>query len=53
LAYSDGVKGDRPPFDPVMNFKVLMIQIANTPPDERTEYLGTMPSVDLAIPAFA
>ena len=37
LAYSDGAKGGRPPFDPVLMFKVLVIQTANTLPDERTE----------------
>src|ERR1700730_16647042 len=26
LAYSDGAQGGRPPFDPVMMFKVLVIQ---------------------------
>jgi transposase, IS5 family len=39
LAYSDGSRGGRPPFDPVMMFKVLVIQTANTLSDERTEYL--------------
>ena len=39
LAYSDGTKDGRPPFDPVMMFKVLVIQTANTLSDERTEYL--------------
>ena len=39
LAYSDGAKGGRPPFDPVMMFKVLVIQTANTLSDERAEYL--------------
>jgi IS5 family transposase len=39
LAYSDGSKGGRTPFDPVMMFKVLVIQTANTLSDERTEYL--------------
>jgi transposase, IS5 family len=39
LAYSDGSKGGRPPFDPVMMFKVLVIQTVNTLSDERTEYL--------------
>jgi transposase, IS5 family len=39
LAYSDGARGGRPPFDPVMMFKVLVIQTANTLSDERTEYL--------------
>ena len=39
LAYSDGSKGGRPPFNPVLMFKVLVIQTANTLSDERTEYL--------------
>jgi len=29
LAYSDGARGGRPPFDPVMMFKVLVIQTTN------------------------
>ena len=39
LAYSDGVQGGRPPFDPVMMFKILVIQATNNLSDERTEYL--------------
>ena len=39
LAYSDGSQGGRPPFDPVMMFKVLLIQAANNLSDERTEFL--------------
>ena len=39
LAYSDGSRGGRPPFDPVMMFKLLVIQTINTLSDERTEYL--------------
>ena len=39
LAYSDGSQGGRPPFDPVMMFKILVIQAANTLSDERTEFL--------------
>jgi IS5 family transposase len=39
LAYSDGSEGGRPPFDPVMMFKVLVIQAANNLSDERTEFL--------------
>jgi len=39
LAYSDGSKGGRPPFDPVLIFKILVIQTLNTLSDERTEYL--------------
>lgn len=39
LAYADGAKGGRPPLDPVMMFKVLVIQAAHTLSDERAEYL--------------
>lgn len=39
LAYSEGSQGGRPPFDPVMMFKVLVIQAANSMSDERTEFL--------------
>ena len=39
LAYADGTKGGRPPLDPVMMFKVLVIQAANNLSDERAEFL--------------
>lgn len=39
LSYSGGLQGGRPPFDPVMMFKVLVIQAANNLSDERTEFL--------------
>ncbi|GEL51992.1 hypothetical protein ATR01nite_30670 [Acetobacter tropicalis] len=39
LAYSDGSKGGRPPFDPVLMFKILVIQTLNNLSDARTEYL--------------
>ena len=39
LAYSDGKKGGRPPFDPVMMFKVLIIQAQNNLSDDRAEFL--------------
>lgn len=39
LSYADGAKGGHPPLDPVMMFKVLVIQAANTLSDERAEYL--------------
>ena len=39
LSYSDGAKGGRPPCDPVMMFKVLVIQAHNNLSDERTEFL--------------
>jgi IS5 family transposase len=38
LAYSDGAQGGRPPFDPVLMFKILIIQ-ANNLSDERAEFL--------------
>ena len=31
LAYSDGAQGGRPPFDPVMMFKILVIQAMTAP----------------------
>ena len=39
LAYSDGAKGGRPPYDPVLMFKILVIQAQNNLSDERTEFL--------------
>jgi transposase len=39
LSYADGTQGGRPPFDPVMMFKILVIQATNNLSDERTEYL--------------
>jgi transposase, IS5 family len=39
LAYSSGAQGGRPPFDPVMMFKILVIQAANNLSDERAEFL--------------
>src|SRR3954464_11947687 len=39
LAYSENGQGGRPPFDPVMMFKILVIQAANNLSDERTEFL--------------
>jgi len=39
LAYSEGLQGGRPPFDPVLMFKILVIQTANNLSDERTEFL--------------
>ena len=39
LAYSEGAQGGRPPFDPVMMFKILVIQAANNLSDERSEFL--------------
>ena len=39
LGYADGTRGGRPPYDPVMMFKVLVIQTQNNLGDDRTEFL--------------
>jgi transposase, IS5 family len=39
LAYSGGSQGGRPPFDPVMMFKILVIQAMDNLLDERAEFL--------------
>lgn len=39
LAYSDGAQGGSPPFDPVLTFKILVIQAATNLSDERAEFL--------------
>jgi transposase, IS5 family len=39
LSYSDGAQGGRPPFDPVMMFKILVIQAIDNLYDERAEFL--------------
>ena len=39
LAYADGGKGGRPPVDPIMMLKILVIQAQNTLSDERAEFL--------------
>src|SRR5665213_2009173 len=39
LAYSDGAKGGRPPYDPVAMFKVLILAAQNNVSDARMEYL--------------
>src|SRR6516165_8004773 len=39
LGYSGGAQGGRPPFDPVMMFKILAIQAMDNLSDERTEFL--------------
>jgi len=38
-AYSDAVKGRRPPYDPVMMFRVLVIQAQKDLSDEGAEFL--------------
>lgn len=39
LGYGDGARGGRPPFDPVMMFKILVIQAQNDLSDDRAEFL--------------
>ena len=39
LGYSDGAQGRRPPFDPVMMFKILVIAAMDNLSDERAEFL--------------
>lgn len=39
LAYGDGAKGGRPPYDPVTMFKVLILAAQNTLSDARMEFL--------------
>jgi len=39
LSYSDGKNGGRPPYDPVLMFKVLIIQAQNNLSDDRAEFL--------------
>jgi transposase, IS5 family len=39
LDYSDGSKGGRPPFDPVLMFKILVIQAQHNLSDDRAEFL--------------
>jgi len=39
LAYSDGTKGGRPPYDAVLMFKILIIQAQNNLSDDRAEFL--------------
>ena len=39
LGYCAGARGGRPPFDPVLMFKILVIQAANNLSDERAEFL--------------
>ena len=41
LARSDRSKGGRPPFDPVLMFKILILQALNDLSDERAEFLIT------------
>jgi transposase, IS5 family len=38
-AYTDRTEGGRPPFDPVLMFKILVTQATNNLSDERAEFL--------------
>lgn len=38
LKRSDGAKGGRPPYDPVLMFKVLVLQALYTLSDDQSEY---------------
>src|SRR5438876_900874 len=57
LAYSEGAQGGRPPFDPVMMFKILVIRTTNNLSDERAEFLiddrlSFMRFLDCPVPAY-
>jgi transposase, IS5 family len=39
LSFTDQTEGGRPPFDPVLMFKILVIQATNNLSDERAEFL--------------
>ena len=39
LGYSDGAKGGRPLYDPVLMFKILVIQAQNSLSDDKAEFL--------------
>ena len=39
LGYSDGAKGGRPAYDPVLMFKILVIQAQNGLSDDKAEFL--------------
>ena len=39
LGYSNGAKGGRPPYDPVLMFKILVIQAQNGLSDDKAEFL--------------
>ena len=39
LAYGDGTRGGRPPYDPVAMFKILILQAQHNLSDARTEFM--------------
>src|SRR5262249_48659813 len=54
LSYTDRTEGGRPPFDPVLMFKILVIQATNNLSDERAEFfindrLSFMPFLGLGL----
>ena len=50
LAYSDGNKGGRPPFDPVLMFKILVIQTLNNVEGSKNRCLICLDSDPRAVP---
>jgi hypothetical protein len=60
LAYADGAKGGRPPYDPVAMLKVLILAAQHTVSDARWTVKfakarplpGGKPDIDIAIPSF-
>ena len=43
LSYTDRTEGGRPPFDPVLMFKILVVQATNNLSNERAEFLNPSP----------
>ena len=39
LGYADGPKGGRPPYDPLVMFKIVILAARHTVSDERMEFL--------------
>ena len=50
LAYGDGAKGGRPPYDPVAMLKVLILAAQNNVSDARMEYPDPRPAELAALP---
>ena len=49
LGYADGAKGGRPAYDPVLMFKILVIQAQNGLSDDKAEFLINDPVVVYAV----
>src|SRR3546814_4587187 len=45
LGYADGSKGGRPPFDPVMMFKILILQAQHNLSDRSEEHTSELQSL--------